>query len=504
MADFTISAGQIETTAKTVRDDDIGTIESGGRLEAAVIWEGGSARPGVTIDNSGTIAAAGANGIQASRVNFMPGSITLHNNPGATLTADNGDAFRIGDAAGGNATINNSGQIIATSSLDPITQGVGAPPNPSNFDGIDFQERGTGIVNNLGDGFISGARHGITGDQPITVINAGTISGEAGAGINLDTPPTTMTTIFNAGVIVGHAVEGLQSGDGVDVDGLVMLNNQGGSIQALGMRSGGLSEAVTIGGGAVFNSANGTISSDETAITVDRGDVEGARQDAAAPVTIFNEGTIEGKNGEAIDIFGPFADSIINNGSILGTIRTGDGNDSVDSSGASGRVVVLAGPGDDRVEGGSGDDELHGDTAFSGLPAGNDTLIGGNGNDFLDGDALSDLLIGGVGLDTFVYIPAAPDEGMDTIQDFTLGEDRIELRADFDISSIDTNNNTAIDLGDDPVSATTTIVDGAQISGLLIDFDDAKTLSVFGADPTGAPLPELTLLGIDSDIFSIA
>jgi hypothetical protein len=51
MADI-ISAGQRETTVKTVRDNDTGTIESGGRLEAFLIWQGGSASPGVIIDNS--------------------------------------------------------------------------------------------------------------------------------------------------------------------------------------------------------------------------------------------------------------------------------------------------------------------------------------------------------------------------------------------------------------------------------------------------------------------
>ncbi|MEA2782166.1 MAG: hypothetical protein QOK29_3710, partial [Rhodospirillaceae bacterium] len=46
MASFTIRDGQIETTAQIVRYNDTGSIESGGRLEASVIWEGGSANPG--------------------------------------------------------------------------------------------------------------------------------------------------------------------------------------------------------------------------------------------------------------------------------------------------------------------------------------------------------------------------------------------------------------------------------------------------------------------------
>ena len=42
-----------------------------------------------------------------------------------------------------------------------------------------------------------------------------------GAGINMDTAGTTTTIVTNSGTIIGISVEGVQSGDSVDVDGLI-------------------------------------------------------------------------------------------------------------------------------------------------------------------------------------------------------------------------------------------------------------------------------------------
>jgi hypothetical protein len=57
------------------------------------------------------------------------------------------------------------------------------------------------VVSNHAGGLIDGTRHGITGDNPVTVTNEanGVIKGEAGSGINLDTASDTTTTITNHG-----------------------------------------------------------------------------------------------------------------------------------------------------------------------------------------------------------------------------------------------------------------------------------------------------------------
>jgi hypothetical protein len=82
--------------------------------------------------------------------------------------------------------VNNTGTIYA-----------GSAGNLSS-DGVDLQgHRGT--VNNLASGVISGARHGITTDTDVTVVNYGTIIGRNGTGIGSD----GTATIINYGRITG-------------------------------------------------------------------------------------------------------------------------------------------------------------------------------------------------------------------------------------------------------------------------------------------------------------
>jgi Ca2+-binding RTX toxin-like protein len=78
------------------------------------------------------------------------------------------------------------------------------------------------------------------------------------------------------------------------------------------------------------------------------------------------------------------------------------------------------------MDGKGGDDVLFGnngnDTLLGGL--GNDQLDGGNGRDSLDGGANDDILTGGRGGDTFVFKPGF---GHDTITDFSIFEDRLDI-----------------------------------------------------------------------------
>ena len=170
------------------------------------------------IDNAGTIESTGVGGSngQALDLNDLVsplGSVTITNQATGILRAADADAVRTGT----NATVNNYGQIVSLN---------GTPTSDGN-DGIDFQANTGGVVNNFAGGLIDGARHGITGDAPITVTNGGTIIGRVGAGINMDTASTTTTTVTNTGTITGITVEGVQSGDSVDVDGLIHLDNYG-------------------------------------------------------------------------------------------------------------------------------------------------------------------------------------------------------------------------------------------------------------------------------------
>lgn len=377
----------------TLANDDHLTVLAGATLSGStpVTWIGGSTSPGSLVDNFGTITGT-SRAIATS--GSASGSFTINNKTGATITATK-DAVKISNLVSGKSgtfTVNNEGTISSTGTgsnagqaldLDDINSagvhtvinnaatGVisaadadairpGANATINNYgqivshnasaasdgnDAIDFQSiNAGGVVNNFAGGVIEGARHAITGDQPITVNNDGTITGKSGSGINMDSAANTTTTVVNHGIITGTAVGGADA-DGVDVDGLVSIDNFG-TIKAVGLTSGanGLNEALAIGGGFVHNEAGGLIISDQRAITVDDSN-DGS---AFAAMTIVNDGTIRGNNGEAISIVGSFGDTITNTGGIFGSVATDGGSDTLTNSGS---IIgdVAMGAGDDNI-----------------------------------------------------------------------------------------------------------------------------------------------------------
>ena len=81
--------------------------------------------------------------------------------------------------------------------------------------------------------------------------------------------------------------------------------------------------------------------------------------------------------------------------------------------------LLIGHGGNDTLIGGDGGDHLHGE-------AGNDTLHGDDGNDWLYGDGGNDTLHGGSGSDVFAF-RLSQGLGTDTIEDYTLGSDKIYL-----------------------------------------------------------------------------
>jgi Ca2+-binding RTX toxin-like protein len=126
-------------------------------------------------------------------------------------------------------------------------------------------------------------------------------------------------------------------------------------------------------------------------------------------------------------------------GSPYNDTLAGDGEDNI-LKGEGGHDVLYGGPagGDDMMYGGDGDDRIFGgrgnDTLTGG--EGNDTLRGGPGEDTLiaDGNEM-DVLHGGSEDDVFQFFPS--NIGGGTIQDFTDGEDMIDLTEFTGISSMD-------------------------------------------------------------------
>jgi large repetitive protein len=99
--------------------------------------------------------------------------------------------------------------------------------------------------------------------------------------------------------------------------------------------------------------------------------------------------------------------------------------------GGSGNDRLISGSGKDRLDGGSGNDYLDSgksrDLLLGGT--GDDHLLGRSNEDILIGGSGNDTLTGGSGRDTFVFRSAT--EGLDTITDFEVGKDLIDLKAIF-------------------------------------------------------------------------
>lgn len=175
--------------------------------------------------------------------------------------------------------------------------------------------------------------------------------------------------------------------------------------------------------------------------------------------------TINGGGGNDTLIGGNGNDSITS-GSGNDTIYDGAGNDQVNSGG--GNDVVYAGSGSDSYDGGSGIDTLDYSLATSGVTInatsgsvtgfandsfsnfeqfvgstfadtflgskGDDVFFGGDGDDTIRGMAGYDTFSGGLGSDTYEWIvkdlvSGKKFLGSDTISDFKVGEDVLDLSA---------------------------------------------------------------------------
>jgi outer membrane autotransporter protein len=335
------------TTCQTLSGGGSLTVGSTGSLSVSSSSDAvtvTSQTTGVTITNSGTIADT-ASGKRAITINgTSQTSLVITNNAGATITSSGDDAIHGGknsaQITSGSLIINNDGTISATGSSGQAidldnTSGTFTSIINNNATGVissassDAIKAGVGAtINNAGT--ITGAKHGITGSSGITVDNSGTITGNGGSGINMDTTDEVTTVINRASGVITGTADGTSDGDGIDVDYTVDIKNYG-TITAVGTTSGELNEAISVGGGLIYNYSGGVISSVQQAITVKGDDAsDGTQTSAYSAVTLYNEGTITAASGYyALYIVGGnnYADTVTNKGTITGNILTADGDD---------------------------------------------------------------------------------------------------------------------------------------------------------------------------------
>lgn len=535
---ISIHGGATLAAGILIDNNDLVDIAAGGQLKAAknvVTWAGGG---DAVLTNAGLVAAD--DGERLLQVTAgATGSLTIDNLAGATLqgalkpnkagaadariTVNNSGVieadgrvidFRDFDDNGATATINNlAGGIIRQrgENTDIIRPGENGTVNNwgiitaeagavAGGDAIDFQGDAGGTVNNHAGGLIEGAKHAVTGERGITIVNDGTMIGRNGSAINIDNEGSEAerVSIINRGVMQGRSAALADSdGDAIDVDGLLDLINSG-SVEGLGASGSkdgepNVSEAISMGGGSIVNEESGRIYGYGRAIQVD----DSSNQNALGATLIVNRGLIQGdgngpenvsaedaarfdlRGNEAINLIGNHDDELINasTGRIVGGVGMGGGSDKLANSGA---IIATGGS---AIDMGDGDDHLmlHVGATVEGLirmGAGNDLVTvtssadfeidAGEGDDqiFLGGGA--DHVLGGAGNDT-IYAGAGNDvidggEGDDTLHGED-GDDIIHGGAGDDIISGGAGNNSIYaGAGDDTIIAGpgNDIIDGGE------------------------------------------
>jgi len=215
----------------------------------------------------------------------------------------------------------------------------------------------------------------------------------------------------------GAPVVGTATDDGAD-----MLYGNGGNDTIFGNQGndtceGGLG-VDTINGGFGNNTIYGNTSTGGGAPVV------GTATDDGADFLYGNDGndTIYGNQGN----------DTCEGGLGVDTINGGFGDDMIYGNTSTGGGAPVVGTatddGDDKLYGNDGNDTIYGNQGNDLLDGGigNDILYGGFGNDTLLGGAGNDTLSGNVGIDTFSF---AAGWGQDTITDFELGIDKIDMRS---------------------------------------------------------------------------
>lgn len=169
----------------------------------------------------------------------------------------------------------------------------------------------------------------------------------------------------------------------------------------------------------------------------------GIGNDGANTLTANDAGNhLYGMKGDDLLVGGKGAD-VLNGGIGADTMKGGAGNDTYTVSRAADKVVELSGQGVDTVKTdisyklgqfvenleltGTGNITGTGNTWHNVITGnnGNNVLDGGAGNDRLFGAKGNDKMVGGQGQDTFVLKMAGA--GTDTIKDFKLGTDNLDL-----------------------------------------------------------------------------
>ncbi|MET2947465.1 tandem-95 repeat protein [Vibrio owensii] len=181
---------------------------------------------------------------------------------------------------------------------------------------------------------------------------------------------------------------------------------------------------------------------------------------------------------EFASVLNDFANTALNN--LTNTANDQDQALKAESQSKAGLDIGHGSAGDDVIFGEEGSDIVFGGTGHDILDGGegSDAVRGGSGNDILIGGSRDDILIGDDGEDIFKFIDDGSgirDGEIDTIKDFTKGEDKIDisdlLHTD-DSDSIDSllaNNEIGLEADGDNLILTISESDGSASQKVVIE-----------------------------------
>ncbi|UMM04548.1 tandem-95 repeat protein [Vibrio campbellii] len=186
----------------------------------------------------------------------------------------------------------------------------------------------------------------------------------------------------------------------------------------------------------------------------------------------------------------------------------------IESQSKPGLDIGHGGAGDDVIFGEKGSDIVFGGTGHDTLDGGDgsDAVRGGSGNDVLIGGSGDDILIGDDGEDIFKFVDDGSgirDGEVDTIKDFTQGEDKIDISDllhtdDFDsIDSLLANNEIGLEADGDNLILTISESDGSSSQKVVIE-GGSNQYSEFLSDGSLSPADGSAILNdllkINNDI----
>ncbi|NYT39124.1 hypothetical protein HZY97_00005, partial [Sphingomonas sp. R-74633] len=297
-ASLTVNAGGqlIAHDAYAVAAYAGGSVTNAGLIKSAGSGFDGVITNGGTVDNQagGRIIAAG-NGVTLQAY-------------GTTLTNAGVIAGEVNGVVGSDAyqTVNNTGVIVAGTAGDNATAYWQTNANLNTGDGVHFTAGGAvtnvgGYVNGNTTGIIVGGANGVNiSGGAATIENSGTLQGNSGYGIAIDTAGGVTSTItnHNGGSLVGGTGAALLSGDGT-----VNMTNETGSYMY----------------GGIVSTGNGTRNIDLSGVVYGNYD---ASSGAGIDNVVLRGGSIYGANlGDGDDSFTYIG------GNILGLVDGGAGND---------------------------------------------------------------------------------------------------------------------------------------------------------------------------------